>query len=69
MKTNFPTDYLLIILLGILVTGCGHHENPSALNNPNGRNDSWGYSGPGGGGAMFNPFGMGKSHSWTIFTG
>ncbi|MGN6490532.1 MAG: hypothetical protein ACTHLE_00945 [Agriterribacter sp.] len=43
------------------MTGCSdgaqHHANDQTISskNPNGRNDSWGYAGYGGGGAMFYP--------------
>ena len=44
------------ILFGILITGCNSvKENPCQLSNPNGRNDAWGFTGYGGGGAMFYP--------------
>ncbi len=45
-----------IILTIIMITGCNSaKETPVQTVNPNGRNDKWGYSGYGGGGAMFWP--------------
>ncbi len=40
----------------MLLTGCSlAWEKPVTPINPNGRNDAWGFTGYGGGGAMFNP--------------
>ncbi len=40
----------------IMITGCSSAaKNPVLINNPNGRNDAWGFTGYGGGGAMFWP--------------
>jgi photosystem II stability/assembly factor-like uncharacterized protein len=48
--------YILIFLLNILATGCISDKENSVMNlNPNGRNDTWGFAGYGGGGAMFWP--------------
>ena len=45
-----------IILTIIMITGCNSAGETSVQTlNPNGRNDSWGFTGYGGGGAMFNP--------------
>ncbi len=46
----------LVFLANILLTGCiSEKENPTTRLNPNGRNDAWGFTGYGGGGAMFWP--------------
>ena len=47
---------LILSLFLILLVGCreGPTETESEVN-PNGRNDKWGFVGPGGGGAMFHP--------------
>jgi photosystem II stability/assembly factor-like uncharacterized protein len=48
--------YILIMLIGILINGCNSvKETPAHFLNPNGRNDAWGFTGYGGGGAMFWP--------------
>ncbi len=59
---NFKKSPLLFCLTLLLVLGVGISCNDittkkvgEAYNNPNGRNDRWGFIGPGGGGAMFNP--------------
>ncbi len=43
----------------VLISSCNQVESNSdqadQTSNPNGRNDEWGFIGPGGGGAMFNP--------------
>jgi photosystem II stability/assembly factor-like uncharacterized protein len=50
------TDFGWIILISLLTTGCSTiKEKPVQTKNPNGRNDTWEFSGGGGGGAMFNP--------------
>jgi len=47
---------MLLILTILLINGCNSPENSSGTDkNPNGRNDSWGFAGYGGGGAMFWP--------------
>ncbi len=51
---------LMSILIAMSQTGCqdNTHDPLTTVNshvNSNGRNDLWGYVGPGGGGAMFNP--------------
>lgn len=51
----------LLLFFGILtgfLTGCQttkENTRPEKIINPNGRNDAWGFTGAGGGGAMFNP--------------
>ena len=46
----------LLFLTVILITSCKtDKENSVQLSNPNGRNDNWGFTGYGGGGAMFWP--------------
>ncbi|MBS0000730.1 MAG: hypothetical protein KFF73_17240, partial [Cyclobacteriaceae bacterium] len=48
--------YILQLLALLHVVSCtGENTPPSDISNPNGRNDDWGYVGPGGGGAMFHP--------------
>jgi hypothetical protein len=48
--------FVLIMVTGILITGCtSAKENVIQQLNPNGRNDTWGFTGYGGGGAMFWP--------------
>ncbi len=49
-------------ILGMAIFACGflacqppQPANSEKTDNPNGRNDSWGFVGAGGGGAMFNP--------------
>jgi photosystem II stability/assembly factor-like uncharacterized protein len=50
------TGFILIIFTGILIGGCNSVKDKSAKTiNPNGRNDLWGFTGGGGGGAMFWP--------------
>ncbi len=45
-----------IILVTLLAVGCNTlKEHNVQTKNPNGRNDTWGFVGYGGGGAMFNP--------------
>jgi photosystem II stability/assembly factor-like uncharacterized protein len=55
-------DLCLIVLISHLIIGCNSSnqivDNSKRIAgdlNPNGRNDSWGFEGAGGGGAMFNP--------------
>jgi photosystem II stability/assembly factor-like uncharacterized protein len=61
MNLNHSTikfiDYFRwIILAGLLTMSCNTPEKISIqTKNPNGRNDTWGFAGNGGGGAMFNP--------------
>jgi len=44
------------ILLFIMLISCTDNQiKEQVISNPNGRNDHWGYVGPGGGGAMFSP--------------
>ena len=48
--------FIVIILTSLLITGCNTTKNNIVqTKNPNGRNDTWGFAGYGGGGAMFNP--------------
>lgn len=55
-KVRSVLTFSLILLAGALlissIVSCG--KNNQSLN-PNGRNDTWGFTGAGGGGAMFNP--------------
>lgn len=50
-----------IVAISVLLVSCNNTSKkeiaigPDAIANPNGRNDQWGFIGPGGGGAMFNP--------------
>ena len=52
---------LNIVAVSILLSSCNYTSKDQiaigsdAIVNPNGRNDQWGFIGPGGGGAMFNP--------------
>lgn len=53
--------FFAISILSVLVISCDNILNKdliigtSAIKNSNGRNDLWGFTGPGGGGALFNP--------------
>ncbi len=55
------TDKLLMFAASILLVSCNHMSNDQvdigadAMVNSNGRNDQWGFIGPGGGGAMYIP--------------
>jgi photosystem II stability/assembly factor-like uncharacterized protein len=54
--TRFFDCFRWIILTSLFVIGCNSmKENIVQTKNPNGRNDTWGFAGYGGGGAMFNP--------------
>ena len=54
--TRFINSFKWIILTYMLTMGCNTIKEKPILNkNQNGRNDAWGFSGYGGGGAMFNP--------------
>ncbi len=61
MNLNHSTTRLInfftwIILTSLLATGCYRmKDNSVKIKNPNGRNDTWGFTGYGGGGAMFYP--------------
>ncbi len=56
LGTGFINCFKWIIFFGLLTWGCNTmKENAVQPKNPNGRNDSWGVTGYGGGGAMFNP--------------
>jgi photosystem II stability/assembly factor-like uncharacterized protein len=53
-------NYIYIVLALIVSTGffcacSSQHEASVTKENPNGRLDAWGFTGPGGGGAMFHP--------------
>jgi photosystem II stability/assembly factor-like uncharacterized protein len=56
-STTGSINFLIgIILTSMLISGCNTMKNNTVQNkNPNGRNDTWGFAGYGGGGAMFNP--------------
>jgi photosystem II stability/assembly factor-like uncharacterized protein len=46
----------IIMIILSLIIGCdSSKKNNVQTKNPNGRNDTWGFAGYGGGGAMFNP--------------
>jgi photosystem II stability/assembly factor-like uncharacterized protein len=48
--------YGIVMIFLCLIIGCtGLKKNVVQTKNPNGRNDTWGFTGCGGGGAMFNP--------------
>lgn len=53
---NHFSVIVFIVFVG-LIPGCQSSKvnSPEKNKNPNGRNDSWGFVGIGGGGAMFNP--------------
>lgn len=54
--TRLINFFIWIILTSLLTMGCNTmKENAGQTKNPNGRNDTWGFAGYGGGGAMFNP--------------
>ena len=58
---KFRNIFLTLITVSIFLVSCNYNSKkqiavgPDAVVNPNGRNDQWGFIGPGGGGAMFNP--------------
>lgn len=60
-SNGFRTPVQLVAVIAVLVVSCSvppEHRQPigsEASINVNGRNDQWGFIGPGGGGAMFNP--------------
>jgi photosystem II stability/assembly factor-like uncharacterized protein len=55
-KTRLINFFIWIILTSLLIMGCNTTKNTAVqIKNPNGRNDTWGFAGYGGGGAMFNP--------------
>jgi photosystem II stability/assembly factor-like uncharacterized protein len=55
-KKNFgPLTILSFPLLTFLIACTNDIAEQSVSTNPNGRNDNWGFVGPGGGGAMFHP--------------
>ena len=54
--TRFINCIKWTILVSLLIVGCNTiKEKPLQTKIPNGRNDTWGLTGYGGGGAMFNP--------------
>ncbi len=54
--TRFIDFFIWTILISMLAMGCNTmKDNTIQTKNPNGRNDTWGFAGYGGGGAMFNP--------------
>ena len=54
--TNAMRPAILILYISMLVISCRSSiDNALNTKNPNGRNDTWGFTGYGGGGAMFNP--------------
>ncbi len=54
--TRLVCFFIWIIHTSLLITGCNSmKENTVQTKNPNGRNDTWGFAGYGGGGAMFYP--------------
>jgi photosystem II stability/assembly factor-like uncharacterized protein len=54
--TSFINCFKWILFFSLLTVCCNtKKDNAVQAKNPNGRNDSWGFSGYGGGGAMFNP--------------
>ncbi|MFN8255038.1 MAG: hypothetical protein U0W24_05075 [Bacteroidales bacterium] len=58
LKKSHKIVHVLCLLLfsAAILLGCQTNNKSRAFQqNPNGRNDSWGYVGAGGGGAMFNP--------------
>jgi len=55
-KINGRLLILLLFFTGQLFISCTDKQiNAPENSNPNGRNDNWGFVGPGGGGAMFSP--------------
>lgn len=55
-KTGSLSVLGVLVLAIIILTACQASKvNTDANKNPNGRNDTWGFIGIGGGGAMFNP--------------
>lgn len=56
LSTGLITYFKWIVLSTILTISCnGVKESAVRTQNPNGRDDAWGFTGFGGGGAMFNP--------------
>ena len=46
----------VLFFMGQLLFSCNEKQiKKLEISNPNGRNDTWGFVGPGGGGAMFSP--------------
>jgi len=55
-KSAFFFHFFHVLLGTLLLIGCNIQKGkPDQTNNPNGRNDRWGFAGYGGGGAMFYP--------------
>jgi photosystem II stability/assembly factor-like uncharacterized protein len=46
---------LILIAMALMIVFCAPREKNNQSLNTNGRNDEWGFTGAGGGGAMFNP--------------
>jgi photosystem II stability/assembly factor-like uncharacterized protein len=56
LKKRFTNYFIWIIITILLILGCNPDtEKTTQTKNPNGRNDKWGITGYGGGGAMFYP--------------
>jgi photosystem II stability/assembly factor-like uncharacterized protein len=56
MRSNCIYIFLSLIVLAGLFCACStRHETSVTTKNPNDRLDAWGFTGPGGGGAMFYP--------------
>jgi photosystem II stability/assembly factor-like uncharacterized protein len=56
LATRFTNCFRWIILTGLLTMSCNTAKDKTVqTKNPNGRNDTWGFAGYGGGGAMFYP--------------
>ena len=56
LTTRFINYFIWIILTSLMTMSCNTvKENNVQKKNPNGRNDTWGFAGYGGGGAMFYP--------------
>lgn len=56
-KLTYKLSVSVIVLFAFIFFACHTpvSKTPEKKDNPNGRNDSWGFVGAGGGGAMFNP--------------
>ena len=51
----FSKTFLPALTLTFILSCTSDRNTQSVISNPNGRNDNWGFVGPGGGGAMFHP--------------